>query len=289
MRRLRHEFDVLHVDLYAPRGRVPLIAYAAWPTRVLFVDHVSGTASPSPSGARSRLADRVTAVRWAGLAGVSEYVRTRDVQRFGIRPPRARTIYNGVDVARFVAPSRAPLTHGVGVLAAANLIPEKGLDTLVDALGLLPAGTVQLSVAGDGPALAALRERAAAVGRSADVTFLGLRDDLPALLGAAAIFVHPARWAEAFGLTVAEAMAAGCAVVASRVGAIPELIVDGESGILVPPGDAAALARALASLAAAPDTRARLGAAARQRAVERFDLAACVRAHLEWCESVSAA
>ena len=113
--------------------------------------------------------------------------------------------------------------------------------------------------------------------------FLGLRTDLNSVLRDADIFVHPAVWQEAFGLVIAEAMATGCPVVASQIGAVPELVVDGVTGLLVPPGDSDAIAGALERLAMDPELRNRLGEAARKRAERMFDLESCVRHHLEWC------
>ena len=115
--------------------------------------------------------------------------------------------------------------------------------------------------------------------------FLGLRSDLSAVLQDADIFVHPAVWQEAFGLAIAEAMATGCPVVGSNVGAVPELVVDGVTGLLVPPGDSHAIAGALEQLAMDPELRNRLGQAARTRAEQIFDLEKCVEQHLEWCLS----
>ncbi|HET7573253.1 MAG TPA: glycosyltransferase family 4 protein [Gaiellaceae bacterium] len=140
------------------------------------------------------------------------------------------------------------------VLYVGRLSPEKNVDTLVEAVGDL-----NLVVAGDGP----------------------LRDLVPGALGAvphaeverlmqrASVVVAPCE-REGFGLACAEAMAAGRPVVAAAGGALLELVDDGETGILVPPRDAAALRAAVERLLADPELRARLGAAARERARERF-------------------
>ena len=119
-------------------------------------------------------------------------------------------------------------------LVASRLAPEKGVDVAIDACRL--AG-VPLVVAGDGPLEAELRARAA----GADVTFAGRVsvERLAELRAAASVAVVPSRSAETFGLAAAEAMAAGLPVVATRIGALPELVPDAQ---LAPPGDAAALA-----------------------------------------------
>jgi glycosyltransferase involved in cell wall biosynthesis len=137
-------------------------------------------------------------------------------------------------------PASAP-EPGAYALVVSRLSPEKGVDVAIDACR---AARVPLVVAGDGPELEPLRERA----DGSDVRFAGRVDDveLGRLRAGAAIALSPSRSAETFGLAAAEAMAAGLPVAASRVGALPELL--GEEA-LVPAGDAQALAGAIARLA----------------------------------------
>jgi glycosyltransferase involved in cell wall biosynthesis len=122
-------------------------------------------------------------------------------------------------------------------LVASRLAPEKGVDVAIDACR---AAGVPLVVTVDGPLEGELRARAA----GADVTFAGRVDlaTLDALRAAASVAVVPSRSAETFGLAAAEAMAAGLPVAATRIGALPEIVADDQ---LAPPGDAAALARAI--------------------------------------------
>jgi glycosyltransferase involved in cell wall biosynthesis len=105
-----------------------------------------------------------------------------------------------------------------------------------------------------------------------------------ALLHRADVFVHPATWEEAFGLTLVEAMASARPVIASRVGGIPEIVEDGVSGRLVTPGDPVALRAALDELVSSPELRERLAKHGRARVVERFSMDRCVRAHLDFLE-----
>lgn len=285
--RMARGFDVLHLNLLAPRHPVALMAYSAWPARVLLVDHFSGPVdgADTPRGAGHALLDRATLVRVSGLAGVSGYVRDRTVRRFGFPRARARTIYNGVDVDRFhpdgALPGRAP---EVRIITVAYLIREKGVEFLLHAFARLGAHRARLLIVGDGPEEARLRQLSDLLGIAPRTEFLGLRDDVPDLLRGAHVFVHPCLWQEACGLAVLEAMASGCAVVASRAGALPEIVRDGQTGLLVPSGDAAALAAALDRLLGDAALQARLGQAARGAAVQHFGLSACVAAHLDWCE-----
>jgi glycosyltransferase involved in cell wall biosynthesis len=113
------------------------------------------------------------------------------------------------------------------------------------------------------------------------VRVLGRRNDVPELLCAADVLLVPSRWFEAFSLVLAEAAACGTAAVASRVGGIPEVLLDGETGLLVPPGDPPALLEAATRLLADDGLRARLGAAARRRAAAAFCLERMVTATLD--------
>jgi L-malate glycosyltransferase len=282
LRRLA-SYDVLHLNLMAPRGPLSRLAYAAWPAQVIFVDHSSGHFPPRKNPV-ARAMDRLTFARAARVLGVSRFVTERDRALFGLSEDKARLVYNGVEVPSSIAPRPdGPLQ----LLTGGHLIPEKGVQHLLGALCRLRDLPVQLQIVGDGPQEPLLKEQVRKLHLVGRVEFLGLRDDVTALMQAAHVFVHPATWAEAFGFTVAEAMASGCAVVASNVGAMPELLEHGRTGLLVEPGNEAALADALARLAQDPARRERLGRAAFREARRHFRLADCVRAHLDECEEAA--
>jgi glycosyltransferase involved in cell wall biosynthesis len=178
-------------------------------------------------------------------------------------------IPSGVDLPEEVAPEAEPPE----VLYAGRLSPEKGVAELVEA-----ASGLNLVVAGDGP----LRERVPGA--------LGFvpHDELEALYDRAAVVVCPSR-REGFGVVCAEAMAHGRPVVASAVGGLLDLVVDGETGLLVPPGDVRALRAALERLLADTDLRQRMGAAARERIRTGFSWDAVTRATTALYEQALAA
>jgi glycosyltransferase involved in cell wall biosynthesis len=122
-------------------------------------------------------------------------------------------------------------------------------------------------VLGEGPERTTLQRLAQELGLERRVFLLGRVPDVAAWLGRATVFVHPARW-EGFGLAVLEAMLAGVPVVATNVSALPELVVDGESGVLVPPDDAEALANGIARALDQPQ----LGEGALERARSEFSV-----------------
>jgi glycosyltransferase involved in cell wall biosynthesis len=152
------------------------------------------------------------------------------------------------------------------------LHPEKGQEYLFRALPRLLAATggrLRLLVAGAGPFREAYEREVSVLGIGGAVRFLGFRVDIARILAVSDVVVLPSV-AEAFGLVLAEAMAMQRAVVATRVGGIPELVEDDVTGILVPPASPEALAGAVLSLLRDPPRRMRLGEAGRRRVIEIF-------------------
>lgn len=160
------------------------------------------------------------------------------------------------------------------VLTAARFTPQKNQVTLIEAMPAVLAVHPDLcwALAGAGPLLDACRQRAESLGVAASVLFLGDRDDIADLLGAADLFVLPSRF-EGLPLAVLEAMSAGLAVVATFVGGTNEAVLDGITGRLVPPGDAVALARAVCELVGDRRRAAAMGAAGAKRFGEDFTAA----------------
>jgi glycosyltransferase involved in cell wall biosynthesis len=196
-------------------------------------------------------------------SGLAQRTCTRD---------QAVVIHNGVELPppRDATGDGAPLLLSVTRLKA----PKDGV-TLARALRQLEPGSYRAAIVGDGPDRDAV---AAELGDAGEL--LGARDDVAEQLARADVFVLSSR-SEGLPMAILEAMAAGLPVVATDVGGIPELVADGETGLLVPPGDADALAAALQRLVADAELRRRLGDAARARVEERFSLAATRRAHVE--------
>jgi glycosyltransferase involved in cell wall biosynthesis len=187
--------------------------------------------------------------------------------RLGYRPERLEVISNGVFDG---SGTGAPPPHGEAftVLCAARLEPEKGVGTFIRAVAAARRAQPRIRglVAGDGPERAALERLAEGSG----VDLLGVRPDVPALM-ASAHAVALLSEAEALPMSVLEAMAAARPVVVSDIGGTAEAVLDGATGLLVPPGDAAAAGRALAELAEDPERARRMGEAGRARQRERFD------------------
>jgi phosphatidylinositol alpha 1,6-mannosyltransferase len=240
-RRAAHDADLVHAH-WLPAGAV------AMTTGRPFVVQLWGTdvelARRLPPFARAILGRaRLTIAPSSALAQEARRLGARDV----------RVIPNGISVPEDVGREAEPLE----VLFAGRLSREKGILELVEA-----AEGMELVVAGDGP----LRDRVPGA--------LGFvpHDELTKLYARAAVVACPSH-REGFGIACAEAMAHGRPVVASAVGGLLDLVVHEETGLLVPPRDAAALRSALQRLFGGPDLRRRFGAAARERIREHFSWA----------------
>lgn len=194
--------------------------------------------------------------------------------------------YHGLDLSRFPAPeaARDPTRDGasaeraVEILSVGRAVEKKGLDVLLSALVRLPSGLHwRLTHIGGGPGLERLKARTRDLGLQDRVRFLGARafDAVLAAYREADLFVLPCRIAangDRDGLpnVLLEAQSQGLAVISTTVSAVPELIRDGETGVLVAPDDAGALAARMADLVADPARRRKLGAAGARRVAEHF-------------------
>ncbi len=194
---------------------------------------------------------------------------------------RIEVVPNGLDAAAIPA-AAAP---GDGFLYAGRLAREKGVATLVDAVRGDPA--LAVTIAGDGPDAAALR--GAAADAPDRVRFAGALPRAAVLerVRAARAVVMPSLWQENAPMAALEAAASGVPVVATRRGGLPEIVRDGENGILVPPGDPEALARALRTLQDSPDLAARLGRRGREIAETEYRLSDQVTRMLELLAEVA--
>ena len=199
-------------------------------------------------------------------------------QRYGIPPARITVILNGVDTEFYCPGPASPRPNPQVILSVARLVPDKDHDTLIAAFSQVSAAfpEAELWLLGDGPRRQAIQEqvrRSLAPGR---VRFWPGQPDIRPLLHQACLLVLSSRY-EALPNVVLEAMAAGLPVVATRVGGLPEVVVPGRTGWLVPPGDAPALAAALSQALGDANLREALGRTGRERAVADFSLEAMTR------------
>lgn len=192
--------------------------------------------------------------------------------RLGVPRAKVRYLPNLVDLDRFAAPA-SPSARDVDVLFVGRLGPEKRVDVLIDALALLISSGREVHgvIVGAGPLDGELRRRASSAGLDdLHARFAGADTCPERWYRSARVLVLPSEH-EGMPNVVLEAMASGLPVVATAVGSVPELIEDGRTGILVPVGDAPALATAVGRLLDAPAWAAELAAAARHRVTQGFD------------------
>jgi len=216
-----------------------------------------------------RLAERAAANRCAATIAISESLR-----QFTLRYTRPRTdvitVLYGLNGPNG-APERGAESDTPTLLAVARLVRQKALDVLIQAMKPIgdAAPDARLLIAGEGPERPALERLARDLGLEDKVSLLGYRDDVEQLMRRAWLLVHPARW-EGFGLVLLEAMRAGLPVVATGVSAIPEIVVAGATGRLVPPDDPVALAEAVLDVLNDEPFRRDAGARGFDRLVARF-------------------
>ena len=233
-----------------------------------------------PMGPSRRLQTRPLGSAVGRFLAVSEDTRRRLLSLFRWPADAVRVVHNAVDIHRFTGPPdptlRAQLDDGTGrplALVPARLDPQKGHEHLLRAARALPH--IRFLLAGDGPLRAELENRARGLGVEERITFLGRREDMPALLATCDLVVLPSLY-EGLPLSLIEAMAARRPIVATDIGGTRELIDHGQTGLLVPPQDAEALAEAIRGLVVDPALSRRLGSAGRDRAIADFSSEAMV-------------
>ncbi|HXG62895.1 MAG TPA: GT4 family glycosyltransferase PelF, partial [Planctomycetota bacterium] len=252
-----------HGHIFAPGARIPGVPAGGWKLRFL----------RWATSAAQAWAHRVTAL--------SETDRSQQIALGLGAASRYVVVPNGIDVERYAAP-RPRLFAGRPVVGAVGRFsPEKGQGVLLEAFAraraALPAA--RLVLVGYGEAEGELREAAARAGLGETVVFAGERDSAE-VLSSFDVFVQPSLY-ESQGLAILEAMAAGCPVIATDVGGVRDVVRDGETGVLVPAGDPAALAAAIVGLAGAPERADALAARARAWVRERFSVERMVAAYAD--------
>ena len=236
---------------------------------------------------------RATASLADAFTAVSQRTLDFAVEREGVVAERSEVIPNGIDLASWDAlpdsqTARAALglpQNGVVIGAAGRLHAQKGNEFLLAAAKtvLVERSDAFFVIAGYGPLRRRLEAQARSLGIDSQVRFLGFQSDMRTVLAALDIFVLPSLW-EGMSNAVLEAMAASKPVVATAVDGNVEQVVDGETGLLVPPADAEALATALLTLLRDSEKAREMGRAGRRRAEREFPLERMIDAHLRLYE-----
>ena len=265
----------------------PWLARLMSAEQVFFTDHSSRPANHSREPAAFPKRWMARAINWpvSKVICVSDFGYRCFTARGFFPPAKCEMIYNGVDLSRIAKSSQAadefrrrysiPQDRSV-VLQVSWIIPEKGI------LDLLAAARIAVSrnpkahfvIVGEGPFREEYMKKADELGLRDHVTWTGTIEDPfnEGVYDVADVVCQVSRWEEVFGWTIAEAMSYGKPVIATRVGGIPELVTDNESGFLVEGGDVNALAEKILKLMSDPALRERMGQAGRRTVDAKFDL-----------------
>ncbi|HMC82600.1 MAG TPA: glycosyltransferase [Candidatus Polarisedimenticolia bacterium] len=281
----RERFDLVHSHLFRANLAARLVGRAAG-IRVIINSH-HGTDAWRQSWARG--VERATAGLADRIVTCSESVRRAAIEEVGLPPEKVVAIPNGISIRRFAARGqRYAVRTALGLAGDRPVLgtvarldePDKGIAVLVSAMEWVASRIPQVIclVAGDGPSRRELEENTLQRGLGERIRFLGVRRDIPDLLQALDLYVQPSL-REGFGLSALEAMASGLPVIASRAGGLVEVVKEGETGELVPPGDSAVLGERIVALLQADELRRRYGRQGVLRARDCFPLDRMVR---EW-------
>jgi glycosyltransferase involved in cell wall biosynthesis len=271
--------EVLHLHGYKADVYGALAAYGGNIPRVATCHNwLSGTTA---LGLYNRI-DLLALRSCRRLAAVSDAVASI-LRTSGIPPQRIAVIPNGIDIASFESAAPAIDFPGRPILGmVARLDMNKGFGPLLHALVEITkhCPEILLVVAGEGPARSEIERSIIDLQLHNNVRLLGDRKDMPELYASFDFFVLPSL-NEGMPLTVLEALASGLPVVATRTGAIPSVVRDGVSGILVEPGDVGSLAAAILKLTRDPELRDRMGAAGRQKVRAEYTASSMAHRYLE--------
>lgn len=283
----RYDADILHLHFTGFIGAYPWLAQLLSVDKVFFTDHSSRTANYVPARApfwKRSLAQLIN-FPITKVICVSKY-GCRCAKTLALLPSnRYELVYNGVDLSRVnTDPARAAefrrrfnISDNKKIVVQVSwVIPEKGITDLLEVARLVSVkrSDTQFVIVGDGPYREEFTKLANEMGIRDHVTWTGLMKDPfgEGVYDAADIVCQLSRWEEVFGWMIAEAMAFGKPVIATRVGGIPELIDDGRTGFLVNRGEVNAAADRVLRLLDDEELRKRLGCAGRQKTEERFNL-----------------
>lgn len=280
----KHRPDAVHLAFFAVL--TPLVYWVRMfgVRKVVFTDHSSGMPRPkSPAMTWAfESCSRFNASGIDRIIAVSKFVARRLNTVAGVPESKVSVVYNGINIDRFapaaVRPDGIPgvsLPEGRPVYTVvANLIREKGIDVFLHAAKrLTERGRPGIFlIVGTGDQVQTLQKLTGELDLNDRVFFLGVRSDVERIHQFTDIFIGPSLWQEAFGLANIEAMSCALPVISTRVGAIPEVVQDGATGILVEPGDIEALAAAMQSLSDDPALARRMGDAGRKRVESLFTI-----------------
>lgn len=270
-------FDVLHLHMLHATILGGFTAIFAPKTKVVVTRHYTVALVNKPL---LKWLDTFFTKRADRVAAISDYVK-RDLMKNGVNPEAIRVVHNGTDIDAFDRAAsdadfpRNEKTFLIGTVG--SLTPRKGHEHLIRALPLILRENpdCELVVVGEGPEMPHLQALGTNLRLESKIRFAGFRKDVPQILKTFDLYVHPSLF-EPFGIAILEAMAARKCVVATAVEGVPELIVNGVAGYLVPPADPQMLAEVINKAISDAGRLSRSGEEGRKRVEENFSIAKTV-------------
>lgn len=238
--------------------------------------------------------DTLTMSFATNIIAVSEAVRNYVIRWHRINPTKVVTLYNGIDIEKYKSNKNGDCflnkfnldKNRLTIGFIGRLVEVKGLGYLLDAAAeiIKEKKGVQFLIVGDGPLKGMLQKKASDLGINKHIIFTGYQQNVHEILGVIDILVISSL-SEALPTVILEAMASGKPVIATNVGGISELVVNGENGILVPPRDIRALVEAIAELSESSDKRRIMGENGRQIVTKQFSIEKMIRDYEEFYDS----
>lgn len=295
----QHKLNVIHATFYPFYSGDLLLAAIGTGCKLIYSDQESRISRPPKglTGTFRFLKNRLYQNRIHAIIADAQFIKECQIQDLFTKSGKIPVIYNGVNLKRFRRAdpgeradiqARLDVPEGSSIVVTiAQCIWAKGLNYFIDAARVIirTRPNTIFFIVGDGPERPIFQQQALDCGLEKHVIFTGPRVDTESFLSIADVFVLLSVWEEAFAFTLLEAMASGCPVVASRIGAIPESVQDGVTGLLVPPRDAEAAAGAILTLLDDDALRLEMSRAARERVEQHFSLECWVEQTIELYEN----
>lgn len=296
----KHDLNIIHATFYPIYSKNLILATIGNGCKLIYSDQESRISHPT-KGWRSLgryLRNRVFQRYIEAIVADAEFIRECQIKDHFTKPEKLPIIYNGVNLKRFKRATTAERNNFLKefnisqnsflIVTIAQCIKEKGLNYLLDAAKMVADKHPNsiFFIVGDGPERSNLEKQASTLGIKDKVIFTGMRVDTEKFLSVADVFALLSVWEEAFAFSLLEAMASGCPIVATRIGAIPESVQDGVTGILVPPRDGESAANAILKLLNNDSLRLDMSMASRKRIEDLFSLEKWVSETIELYEKI---
>jgi glycosyltransferase involved in cell wall biosynthesis len=266
----KRKYNIIHVHLF-PADIFAAVASLFLPNNIKWIFSEHSVYNRRRTFKIFKILDNFTYSRYSKIICVSKQVEFALISWMSSVKGKTKVIPNAVPVPKFRSPC---LFKAYDILFVGRLTQAKGVDILLKAVKILKnkySKNLKIAIVGDGHLKEVLNNMAVELGVNKEVKFLGVRKDVNKLMRSSKIFILPSRY-EGFGLVVVEAMSNMLPVIASNVGGIPEIIENGKDGLLVPPENPEALAKAIKQLLDDVKMRKELAKNAYKKVKEKYSM-----------------